>query len=272
MSQSSLFTSRLKLKGTKEPRPRVFSGIAATFPSEFQSFCSDVDIDHLRDFMLLAVHAEINIIDDGKGPDAVKLRMLGRIGEMCLKKEALVQIKQEPRSFLSMTSLFRDEQDDEEEPQSVTRLVSVFPKLEEQHIKLGEFVRERLGMGDDVDAIPVEDCVCHRSEYEEAARRICYRLPFKPAATIKITMMKFQNMQGIRFLHALVLKLSMKTHDRTKKHLNILQTDYNSAGRMYETKSPLEWLEQQLSARINLEEAGTSFNNDLILQYLYNCF
>ena len=85
MSQSSLFTSRLKLKGTKEPRPRVFSGIAAKFPSEFNSFCSDANIDHLRDFMLLAVHVEINIIDDGKGLDAGKLRVLGRIGEMCLK-------------------------------------------------------------------------------------------------------------------------------------------------------------------------------------------
>ena len=33
-----------------------------------------------------------------------------------------------------------------------------------------------------------------------------------------------------------------------------------------------EWLEQQLSARVNLEEAGTSFNDDLILQYLYDSF
>ena len=272
MSQSSLFTLCLKLKGTKEPRPRVFSGIAATFPSEFQSFCSDADIDNLRDFMLLAVHAEINIIDDGKGLDAAKLRVLGRIGEMCLKKEAHVQIKQEPRSFLSKTSLFGDEHDDEEEPQSVTRFVPVFPELEEQRIKLGEFVRERLGMGDDVDAIPVEDRVCRRSEYEEAARRIYYRLPFKPAATIKITMMKFKNMQGIDFLYALVVKLGMKTRDRTKHHLSILQTDYNSARRLYEIKSPLEWLEQQLSARVNLEEAGTSSNDDLILQYLYDSF
>ena len=60
MSQSSLFTSRLSLKG-KEPRPQVFSGMVATFHSEFQSFCSDVDIDHRHDIMLLAVHAEISI-------------------------------------------------------------------------------------------------------------------------------------------------------------------------------------------------------------------
>ena len=63
--------------------------------------------------MLLAVHAEINIIDDVKGLDAGKLRVLGRIGEMCLKKEAHVQIKKEPLSFLSKASLFGDEQDDE---------------------------------------------------------------------------------------------------------------------------------------------------------------
>ena len=102
----------------------MFSGMAATFNSECQSFCSDADIDHLRDFMLLAVHAEINIIDDsdGKGLDAVKLRVLARISEMCLKKEALVQIKQEPRSFLLKAFLFCDEHDEEEEPQSVTRL------------------------------------------------------------------------------------------------------------------------------------------------------
>ena len=64
----------------------------------------------------------------------------------------------------------------------------------------------------------------------------------------------------------------MKTRDRTKQHLDILQTDYNSARRLFEIRSPLEWLEQQLSARINLEEAGTSFKDDLILQYLYNSF
>lgn len=272
MSQSSLFTSCLKLKGTKEPRPRVFSGIAATFQSELHSFCSDVDVDNLRNFMLLAVHAEIVIVDDGKGLDAGKLRVLGRIGEMCLKKEAHVQIKKEPLSSLFKASVFSDEHDDEEEPQSITRFVPMFPELEEQRVKLGEFVRERLGMGDDVDAIPVEDRVCRRSEYEEAARRIYYRLSFKPAATIKITMMKFKNMQGIDFLHAIIVKLGMKTRDRTKLHLDILQTNYNSARRLYEIKSPLEWLEQQLSARVNLEEAGTSFNDDLILQYLYDSF
>ena len=112
MSQSSLFTSRLSLKG-KESRPGVFSGTAATFHSEFQSFCSEVDIDHLRDFMLLAVHAELCVIDDGKGVDAIKPRVLDPIGQMCLKGEALVQIKQEPRSFLSKTSLFRNEHDEE---------------------------------------------------------------------------------------------------------------------------------------------------------------
>ena len=101
----------------------------------------------------------------------------------------------------------------------------MFPELEEQRVKLSEFVRERLGMGDDVDAIPVEDRVCRRSEYEEAARRIYYRLSFKPAATIKITMMKFKNMQGIDFLHAIIVKLGMKTRDRTKLHLDILQTN-----------------------------------------------
>ena len=155
MSKSSLFTSRLSLKG-KESRPGVFSGTAATIHSEFQSFCSEVDIDHLRDFMLLAVHVEISIIDHGKSLDAVKLRVFGRIGEMCLKKEALVQIKQVPRPFLSKAPFFRDEhEEEEEEPGLVTRLVPVFPELEEQRIKLGEFVRERLGMGNDVDAIPV---------------------------------------------------------------------------------------------------------------------
>ena len=131
-------------------------------------------------------------------------------------------------------------------------------------------------MGDDADATPAEDCVCRRSEYEEAAAAasVNCRLPCKPAATIKVTVVKFKNMQGIDFLHALVVKLGMKTRDRTKQHLDILQTNYNSARRLFEIMQvePLEWLEKQLSARINLEEAGTSFNDDLILQYLYTSF
>ena len=87
-------------------------------------------------------------------------------------------------------------------------------------------------------------------------------------------MMKFKDMQGIDFLHALAVKLGMKTRDRTRQHLDILQTNYNSARRLFEIMQvePLEWLEKQLSARINLEEAGTSFNDDLILQYLYTSF
>ena len=159
---------------------------------------------------------EINIIDDSKGLDAIKLCVLGCIGEMCLKKEAHVQIKQEPHSFLLKSSLFCHKHDKEEEPQPVTHLVPVFPELEEQCVKLSEFVHERLSMGDNVDAIPMEDHVCCCSEYEEAAHRIYYRLSFKLAATIKITMTKFKNMQGINFLHALIIKLRMKTHDQTK--------------------------------------------------------
>ena len=85
-------------------------------------------------------------------------------------------------------------------------------------------------------------------------------------------MMKFKNMQGINFLHALIVKLRMKTHDRTKRHLNILQTKYILAHQLFEVKSLLEWLEQQLSACINLKEAGTHFKVNRILQYLYNSF
>ena len=54
-------------------------------------------------------------------------------------------------------------------------------------LKVSEFVRERLCLGDDVDAIPVKDRVCTRLEYEEASRRIYYRMSYIPATTIKIT-------------------------------------------------------------------------------------